>query len=88
MTDKTIFAGIRAHDFRSLDETAARECARQGRAIIPVKDPVITELPFEWYITLPCGLWWKVPREMCDHRFEERMPEALTVPLEKGMLLS
>ena len=55
--------------------------------MIPVSGLTVTELPFEWYVTLSCGLWWKLPRDMHDHGFEKRIPEALTVDPSAIMLL-
>lgn len=87
VTDEFSYAGIRAHDFSPLDENSVQEYIGQGRNMIPVEEPVITELPFEWYVTLSCGIWWKLPRNMHDHRFGNRIPTALTVEPESVMLL-
>lgn len=54
---------------------------------IPVIDPVLTELPFEWYIILKQNLWWKAPKEMRTHDFSDRLPAALTVDPSAIMLL-
>lgn len=81
------YAGIRAHDLRPVSDMEANENGAQKQNYIPVREAVVTELPFEWYITLPMNLWWKVPRNMYDHEFEGRMPAALTVSPESVMLL-
>ena len=87
VTDEIAFAGIRAHDFTPLDARTAQQYAREGRNVIPVGNVTVTELPFEWYVTLSCGLWWKLPRDMHDHGFENRIPAALTVDPAAIMLL-
>ena len=59
--------GIRAHDFVPVSEsqTEALSTAGSGEAsLILVEDPKITEMPFEWYITLKNGLWWKVEKDI------------------------
>ena len=50
-----------------------------GRNIIPVRNPRLTELPFEWYVVLEQNIWWKVPKDMNNHNFSTAMPDALTV---------
>ena len=87
VTDEISYAGIRAHDFAPLDQDAAQLYAQQGRNVIPVGGLTVTELPFEWYVTLFCGLWWKLPRDMHDHGFKSRIPAALTVDPSAIMLL-
>ena len=87
VTDEISYAGIRAHDLTPLDQNAAQLYAQQGQNVITVSGLTVTELPFEWYVTLSCGLWWKLPRDMHDHGFEKRIPEALTVDPSAIMLL-
>ena len=87
VTDEISYAGIRAHDFTPLDQNSAQLYAQQSQNVIPVGGLTVTELPFEWYVTLSCGLWWKLPRDMHDHGFESRIPTALTVDPSAIMLL-
>ena len=71
--------GIRAHDFYPAEAPAVN--------LIPVGQARITELPFEWYITIACGLWWKIPKDMRSHDFQFGVPEYLAVSPENIMLL-
>ena len=102
VTPDITHAGIRAHDFHPADsahpgaekkdlsaEKAGTAWQKQesSRNLIPVKNPVWTELPFEWYIVLEQGIWWKLPKDMHSHDFSDRIPEALTVEPDAIMLL-
>ena len=84
-------AGIRAHDFIpfSPEESgpAAGLLTEKTDNIIPLEDPVLTELPFEWYIVLKQNLWWKVPKNMHSHTFQDQLPCALRVDPSSIMLL-
>ena len=81
VTDDITHAGIRAHDFfPCADESAENR--------IHVENPVLTELPFEWYIVLQNKIWWKVPKDIRSHDFSERLPRALCVDPSAIMLLS
>lgn len=60
VTEDVTAVGIRAHDFMPLSSAEAK--ARQGQAganLIPVMNPRISQMPFEWQITMENGLWWK-----------------------------
>ncbi|MFQ9702990.1 MAG: hypothetical protein ACLR0U_13930 [Enterocloster clostridioformis] len=58
--DAITYVGIRAHDFEPLSESGARAyMEREDANLIKVCSPCISEMPFEWYITLQNGLWWK-----------------------------
>ena len=81
VTDDITHAGIRAHDFFP----CAGENAENR---IPMKAPVLTELPFEWYIVLQNKIWWKVPKDIRSHDFSESLPRALCVDPSAIMLLS
>ena len=81
VTEEITHAGIRAHDFfPCADESAENR--------IHVENPVLTELPFEWYIVLQNKIWWKVPKDIRSHDFSERLPRALCVDPSAIMLLS
>ncbi len=80
VTEAITHAGIRAHDFFP--------CGREtSENRIPAENPVLTELPFEWYIVLQNNIWWKVPKDMHSHDFSESLPEALSVDPAAIMLL-
>ena len=72
--------GIRAHDL---------EPAADGIGInrIPVGNASITEMPFEWYVTLENGLWWKVEKTIHPHDSAGVIPQWLTVQPEAVLLL-
>ncbi len=72
--------GIRAHDL---------EPAADGTGInrIPVGNASITEMPFEWYVTLENGLWWKVEKTIHTHDSAGVIPQWLTVQPEAVLLL-
>ena len=55
--------------------------------LIPAGEPVLTELPFEWYIVLQNGLWWKIPKDIHSHDFQGGIPSALSVDPSAIMLL-
>lgn len=55
--------------------------------VIPVEEPVLTELPFEWYVVLRNGLWWKIPKDRHSHGFQAGIPSALSVDPSSIMLL-
>ncbi len=60
--------GIRAHDFEPLGQAEAENWDRpEPINRIPVHDVEITEMPFEWYVTLDNGLWWKVGKDIHTH---------------------
>ena len=81
-------AGIRAHDFIPFSPAEnAGLLTEKTDNIIPLEDPVLTELPFEWYIVLKQNLWWKVPKNMHSHTFQDQLPCALRVDPSSIMLL-
>lgn len=81
--------GIRAHDFEPLSASLAEELkGKPGANLIPVGTPDISEMPFEWYITLDCGLWWKKEKTIHTHETAGVVPEWLRVEPEALLLLS
>ena len=85
VTDEITHAGIRAHDFFPCGSKSSDDLI-QNR--IPVEKPVLTELPFEWYIVLQNKIWWKVPKDIRNHDFSESLPRALCVDPASIMLLT
>lgn len=66
--DEIEAVGIRAHDFEPLSSGEALEWKKREDAnLIPVEDAEISEMPFEWYVTMKNHLWWKQlrRRSMC-----------------------
>jgi molybdate transport system ATP-binding protein len=81
VTDEITHAGIRAHDFFP--------CGSENvENRIPLEKPVLTELPFEWYIVLQNKIWLKIPKDIRSHDFSESLPRALCVDPSAIMLLS
>ena len=44
-------------------------------------------MPFEWYVTLENGLWWKREKSIHMHAAGDVLPEYLRIPPEAVMLL-
>ena len=93
VTDRTVgdditAIGIRAHDFEPLagEEAKARKAAGEEN-LIPVVDPSISEMPFEWYITLSNGLWWKKEKTIHTHDAAGVVPEYLRADPSAILLL-
>lgn len=75
--------GIRAHDFYPVGE-GQQEAAVNA---IPTGQVQISELPFEWYITLENGIWWKTPKTIHHHDGRNLVPAALGIRPEHIVLL-
>lgn len=87
--DEITAVGIRAHDFEPLSQTRAEELGDQeGENLIPVGTPTISEMPFEWYITLENGLWWKCEKSIHASNDPNQIPKWLRVPSGALMLLT
>lgn len=68
--------GIRAHDFHPAEAEAVK-AAVQRENFIQVTNPRVSELPFEWYILLENGIWWK--QEKSIHNSTVQLPEYLYI---------
>ena len=89
--------GIRAHDFfpASAERSPTGELSsfrtfpssNKPVNLIPVEEPALTELPFEWYVVLRNGLWWKIPKDIHSHDFQGGIPPSLSVDPSAIMLL-
>ncbi len=80
--------GIRAHDFSPLsDDEASFWKGKDEANLIPVKEPVVSEMPFEWYVTLDCGLWWKTEKTIYAHDSGGIVPPWLRIAPEGILLL-
>ncbi len=64
--------GIRAHDLGPAADENGINRIRVGNA-------TVTEMPFEWYVTLENGLWWKVEKTIHTHDSAGVIPQWLTV---------
>ncbi len=87
--DEITAVGIRAHDFEPLSQEAARgwEEKEEGN-LIPVRSPSVSEMPFEWYVTLNNGLWWKTEKSIHAHSAEDVIPPWLRIPPSALILLT
>jgi molybdate transport system ATP-binding protein len=88
VTEQTSHIGIRAHDFIPLSkpEAAALDGTEEAN-LIPVEQPVVSEMPFEWYVTLANGIWWKREKSVHSHAAEGWMPDCLRVEPSSVFLL-
>ncbi len=70
--------GIRAHDlFAGKAPVNVISCGKVS----------VSKLPFEWYVTLENGLWWKAAKELSEGNSQFVQPESLSVLPEKILLL-
>lgn len=82
-------AGIRAHDFEPLSQAEAERWKDRPEAnLIPVQNPSISEMPFEWYITLEQGLWWKREKTIYTHDSAGMVPDWLRIRPSALLLLT
>ena len=75
--DDITHAGIRAHDFMP------GSC---GVNVIPCTNATVSSLPFERFVTLECGLWWKASRDHFD-TCDDNIPSEISIPPERIILL-
>lgn len=87
--DAITYVGIRAHDFEPLSESGARAyMEREDANLIKVCSPCISEMPFEWYITLQNGLWWKKEKDIHTHDTAGVVPQWLRLAPSALLLLT
>jgi molybdate transport system ATP-binding protein len=82
--------GIRAHDLLPLSAAEGHELLQDPAStdnLVRVEDPVVSEMPFEWYVTLKNGIWWKWEKNMHSHATEGWMPAFLQVDPKSVLLL-
>lgn len=80
MTEDVTSIGIRAHDFEPVKDP-------EGINHIPVGHAKISEMPFEWYVTLQNGLWWKIGKTIHTHSADGLIPEYVRVAPGSNLLL-
>ena len=78
VTDDITHIGIRAHDFKAGEE---------GVNIISCGNVSVSRLPFEWYVTLENGLWWKLSRDLYETFDEKLLPERVSIAPDRIILL-
>lgn len=81
VTEDIKAVGIRAHDFLATD------IKENHLNYISVDKYKISEMPFEWYITLDNGIWWKIEKKMNDHDATHVVPRYLCVDPKSIILL-
>ena len=80
--------GIRAHDFEPVSFVMAEEWEKREDAnLIPVQAPEISEMPFEWYVTMRNHLWWKVEKTIHVHESAGLIPPFLRISPAAILLL-
>lgn len=77
--------GIRAHDMIPVDPGRNKGMDRTN--VIPVGQASVCEMPFEWYITLENGIWWKIAKRADGYASVLSLPQALHVPKDAILLL-
>ena len=87
VTDDAGFIGIRAHDFEPVNISGVDENNNTINNIITCGKASVTKLPFEWYIMLENGLWWKKERSLCDEEEETLIPNELYIDPGKIIIL-
>lgn len=86
--DEIEAVGIRAHDFEPLSSGEALEWGKREDAnLIPVEGAEISEMPFEWYVTMKNHLWWKLEKTIHVHESAGLVPEYLRISPEAIVLL-
>ena len=89
LDDTITWVGIRAHDLEPLSQGEAKVLeGREDANLIPVVSPSVTEMPFEWYVTLDNGLWWKKEKNIHTHDQAGVAPDWLRIAPKALLLLS
>ncbi len=78
VTDDITHAGIRAHDFIP---------GEHGVNVIACGQAMISKMPFEWYVTLENGLWWKLGRNLDEEYKSSVVPQYISVEPDRIVLL-
>lgn len=78
LTKDVTHIGIRAHDFYPIDTKEHQNSIEVGKA-------EISEMPFEWYITLENGIWWKLEKQIHEHTYQA--PQYVSIDPDKILLL-
>lgn len=76
--DRIRYAGIRAHDFSGNDT---------GVNVIETGAAKISTLPFEWYVIMENGLWWKIPKSLGTKLDGNTVPPFVTIAPDKILLM-
>ncbi|MCR5733812.1 MAG: ATP-binding cassette domain-containing protein [Lachnospiraceae bacterium] len=77
--DTVTHIGIRAHDLIA---------GEHGENVIKCGQVSVSDLPFERYVTLENGLWWKLPKELFSDQAKFTVPQCISIPPDKIIPLS
>lgn len=89
--DHITHIGVRAHDFipyhraSAIHEPSASNWAEAN--CFSAEALSISEMPFEWYVILNNGIWWKTEKKLHTHDDEKLMPDYFTVDPNSILLL-
>lgn len=82
------YVGIRAHDFKAVPDSAVESLGNDSKGnLIPTGKAEISEMPFEWYVTLENGIWWKTEKSFHSNHSANVVPAYLQVDPEAILLL-
>lgn len=76
--DSVTHIGIRAHDMIPVANGECDLCPN----VVEVGRARVSEMPFEWYVTLENGLWWKAGKQAGEHSHTFLLPHRLRIPKE------
>lgn len=82
-----IYAGIRSHDLLAVGTEELAAWKRPDANLIPVGEAQASEMPFEWYITLQNGLWWRCRKGSPIHGAANVVPQWMRVEPSAVLLL-
>lgn len=80
LSDDINYIGIRAHDLVATN-------IENGENIIASGKYEVSEMPFEWYVTLENGIWWKKSKDIHDSDYLKVVPDYFYLDPSKILLL-
>ena len=78
--DSVTHIGVRAHDLIPL--SSADEIGEKYENVVDMGKATVCEMPFEWYVTLENGLWWKLGKQAGEYTHALTLPKAVRIPRE------
>lgn len=89
--DDITYAGIRAHDFIPCQRNAVHQGSHATGWVeancFAANAVSVSEMPFEWYVILDNGIWWKTEKKLHNHEKSNLIPEYFTVEPRSILLL-
>lgn len=83
--DSVTHIGVRAHDLIPL--SSADEISGKHENVVDLGKATVCEMPFEWYVTLENGLWWKFGKQAGEYAHVLTLPKAVRIPRDVVLLL-